>query len=72
MRLGKKIFGFFASLSLGFFAYKTIKIYLVRRKYRHVPGPKTNGITGFFLGNLDEAIRVLNEGKILSDLMNDL
>lgn len=26
-----------------FFVYKTIKIYMIRKKYKHIPGPKTNG-----------------------------
>ena len=71
MNAAKKIFSFIGCVGAGFFIYKTLKIYIIRRKYRHVPGPKTKGILGFYLGNLDEAIRVLNEGKIFSDLMNE-
>lgn len=33
-----------ASFGFGFFAYKTLQIYLVRRKYSHIPGPKTKGL----------------------------
>nr|QUF59390.1 cytochrome p450 CYP3049F1 [Brachionus angularis] len=60
------------SFGLTFFLYKTMKIYLLRKKYSHLPGPKTNGIIGFYMGNLDLAIKYLNEGKILADLMLEL
>lgn len=32
-----------AAAGLGFFAYKTLAIYLLRRRFRHIPGPETNG-----------------------------
>ena len=35
-----KLVGAFAG---AYFIYKTAKIYLVRRKYRHIPGPPTKG-----------------------------
>lgn len=28
---------------VSYFIYKTVKIYLRRRQYRHIPGPKTRG-----------------------------
>jgi hypothetical protein len=41
-----KIFDLFKLLT-GFFAiyvvYKTGKIYLIRKKYKHIPGPPTKG-----------------------------
>ena len=30
-------------LAAGYFFYKTFSIYLERRKYRHIPGPATQG-----------------------------
>ena len=54
----------------GFLVYKTVKIYLLRRKYSHLPGPPATGLLGFYLGNLREAVRAINEKKILSDLMH--
>jgi hypothetical protein len=52
-----------------FIIYKTVKIYIARKKLAHLPGPPTKGILGFYLGNLDEAIVTINEGKVLADLM---
>nr|ATW72322.1 cytochrome p450 CYP3049F2 [Brachionus calyciflorus] len=57
---------------LFFIVYKTYKIYVIRKKYGHIPGPKTNGLLGFYLGNLDEALKYLKGGKILADMMLDL
>ena len=31
------------ALGASFITYKTIRIYLLRRKYSHIPGPNTNG-----------------------------
>lgn len=53
-------------------AYKTVKIYLLRRKYRHIPGPPTNGLFGFYMGNLDIAAKIMKEGKVFADLMLEL
>ena len=33
----------FASACLAAFGYYTLKIYLIRRKYAHIPGPETKG-----------------------------
>ena len=65
----------FVAICIGlviFFLTKTLKIYSLRKKYRNVPGPPTNGILGFYLGNLDLALKVLKEGKIFADLMLQL
>ncbi len=43
-------------LSIG--VYKTIDIYLTRRKYRHIPGPPTKGYS-FFVSLLIGAYRFL-------------
>nr|UOU03256.1 cytochrome P450 3049B1-2 [Brachionus rubens] len=65
-----RLLGLLAGLGLVSFTYKTIKIYLLRRKYSHIPGPKTHGILGFYLGNIPDLIKVSNE-KILWDLVTD-
>ena len=54
-----------------FISYKTLKIYLNRRKFRHLPGPPTKGIFGFFLGNLDQIVATMKSGRILADLTSD-
>ena len=59
-----------AGFGLTFVGYKTLKIYLLRRKYRHIPGPKTHGLLGFFLGNVPD-IANLPKDKIFHDLIID-
>ena len=53
------------------FGYKTIVIYLKRRKFNHIPGPPTKGILGFYLGNLDQIVMTMKNGRILADLTSD-
>nr|AHL88993.1 cytochrome p450 3049B1 [Brachionus koreanus] len=55
---------------LSLFAYKTLKIYLLRRKYRHIPGPATKGLLGFYLGNVLD-IKNLPKNKIFPELVAD-
>nr|QVK45600.1 cytochrome P450 [Brachionus paranguensis] len=55
-----------------FIAYKTYSIYAIRKKYSHIPGPKTKGILGFYLGNLSEALRYIRGGRLLADMMLDM
>nr|QEV83800.1 cytochrome P450 [Brachionus rotundiformis] len=64
----KNIFFLLFGSSLAFFGYKTLKIYLLRQKYRHIPGPKTKGLLGFYLGNVIE-IKNLPKNKIFPDLV---
>nr|QVK45595.1 cytochrome P450 [Brachionus paranguensis] len=56
--------------SLILFAYKTIKLYLLRQKYSHIPGPKTNGLLGFYLGNIPE-LKELVKHKMVPDILTD-
>lgn len=73
--IGAVIFKLLLGLALALLAivvYKTVKIYLIRRKYRHLPGPPTNGLLGFYLGNLDLAAKIMKEGKVFADLMLEL
>ena len=44
VRNGLKVFGFSFFTAL---AYYTLKVYLVRRKYAHIPGPETKGLEIF-------------------------
>lgn len=48
-------------------AYITIKIYRERQRFSHIPGPKTQGILGFYIGNLAELTKVEQKGKLLAD-----
>lgn len=59
------------SLGFGYFAYKTVQIYLIRRKYRHIPGPPTKGILGFYFGHLNEATTAFRNGQILDSLFTE-
>ena len=54
-----------------FFIYKTFDIYLKRRKYRHIPGPPTNGILGFYLGHFREINAVIKNGGTFLDLFSE-
>ncbi|CAF0954298.1 unnamed protein product [Brachionus calyciflorus] len=63
-----RIISILAAFGLGLIGYKTIRIYLLRRKYRHIPGPKTRGLLGFYLGNIVD-IRNLPKNKIFHDLI---
>ena len=67
----KSILSFIFTSLIGLFTFKTIKIYFLRKKYAHIPGPPTRGLIGFYMGNLDQAIHVMKNGKILADLINE-
>lgn len=68
----EEFFKFLIFIPIIFIALKTYKIYIIRKKYSHIPGPKTNGIIGFYLGNLSEALRYIKGGKLLADMMLDM
>jgi hypothetical protein len=55
--------------AIGYFSYVTLKIFNLRRKYAHIPGPPTKGIIGFYFGNFLEII--YNE-KVNKRVTNDL
>lgn len=57
------------TLLAGFFTYYTAKIYILRQKYKNIPGPKSDGLLGFYLGNYFELLRH-KRGK--NGLHNDL
>ena len=50
-------------------AYWTLVTYLNRRKYRHIPGPPTKGIYGFFLGNTGEVLENFKRGDMFYELI---
>jgi hypothetical protein len=43
----RNLFALFGSLGLSYVAYKTLVVYIKRRKYRHIPGPRTYGFNLF-------------------------
>lgn len=51
--------------------YKSICIYLLRKKYRHIPGPPANGILGFFLGSVVEMPKYMKNKKTYNDFLID-
>jgi cholesterol 24(S)-hydroxylase len=55
--------------TLGFFILKTVKIYFNRRKYKHIPGPSTNGLSQFYFGQLGELNGMFKEDKHTSDFL---
>nr|ATW72319.1 cytochrome p450 CYP3049B6 [Brachionus calyciflorus] len=63
-----KILSILTGIGLGSIGFKTLQIYLRRRKYRHIPGPKTKGILGFYIGNIVDIIN-LPKDKIFHDLI---
>lgn len=60
-----------AGVSLtGLVAYFTIKIYILRKKYAHIPGPPTrSGILGFYLGNLLDIMDAYKRGVIFPEML---
>ena len=57
---------------ISYFSYVTLKIYNLRRKYAHIPGPPAKGIIGFYFGNFFEIIsnETVNK-KVTNDLVLD-
>jgi hypothetical protein len=51
------------------FAYWTLRIYLNRRKFRHIPGPPTKGILGFYFGNMTEVLAGLRNDELFNDIV---
>ena len=50
-----------STILVGYFTYYTLKIYFLRQKYKHIPGPPSNGILGFYFGNILEIKRSSNK-----------
>nr|ATW72320.1 cytochrome p450 CYP3049E5 [Brachionus calyciflorus] len=64
----KRIFLSLSSVLIGLFTLKTIKIYLIRRRYKHLPGPKTNGIIGFYFGQYFEIVNHVSNQNLQHEL----
>lgn len=45
----------------------SLKIYHLRQKYKHIPGPPANGILGFYLGNYLEIREYQSKDKLVMD-----
>ena len=58
-----------ATAVVGLFSYGTIKMYLLRSRYRHIPGPPTKGILGFYLGNVFEIAKAYQDNKLFDDFI---
>jgi hypothetical protein len=54
LSLSKMLLPGLATAITGIFTYYTLKIYFIRRRYRHIPGPPTKGILGFYFGQVFE------------------
>ena len=50
-------------------SYWTLRIYFNRRKFRHIPGPPTKGIYGFYFGNMAEVIQNVEQGGSYFELL---
>ncbi len=55
--------------AVGLFSYGTIKLYLLRSRYKHIPGPPTKGILGFYFGNVSEFSKIVQEKKLWDDIL---
>ena len=53
--------------SVVLFSYYTVKIYLLRSRYSHIPGPGTKGIFGFYLGNVLDLRKTVHKDKKIAD-----
>jgi hypothetical protein len=56
---------------VGLFSYHTYKIYSLRQKYKHIPGPPANGLLGFYFGNTIELLSKKRQGMVLVDVYNE-
>lgn len=57
-----------SAVLFGALSYHSIKIYFLRRKYKHLPGPRSKGLIGFYFGQYFKVVRHMSEKKILQDL----
>jgi hypothetical protein len=60
---------FFVTILIGLITYLTSNIYFQRKKFHHIPGPESNGILGFYFGNLKS---ILVETRLKKRLINDV
>jgi len=60
-----------ATALISFMTYFTLKIYEIRKRYSHIPGPPTKGILGFYLGNAIELVENEKKKRVAADLVLD-
>lgn len=60
-----------AALAIGYVGFKTLQIYFLRKKYSKFSGPPTNGILGFYIGNLPDIINCFKNKKIMNELFSE-
>lgn len=69
----KKIihFGFYSILTIVpvYFISFSLKFYYKRSKTSHIPGPRTSGIHGFYLGNLKQIIKEVENGSTYTNFI---
>ncbi len=56
---------------VGLFSYYSLKKYLLRQKYRHIPGPPANGLLGFYFGNSFDLFNKKRQGIELIDVFTE-
>ena len=60
-----------ATVLISFITFFTLKIYEIRKRYSHIPGPPTKGILGFYLGNAIELVQNEKKKRVAADLVLD-
>ena len=65
----KKSIVLFLGSCTSLFAYYTLKMYLKRRKYRHIPGAPTPGIGGFYRGHIRDIFEATKRDETIWDLL---
>jgi hypothetical protein len=53
------------AISTCYFTHYTYKIYKLRQKYNHLPGPPANGILGFYFGNTFQVVSMIRGKNIM-------
>lgn len=60
-----------ATFIAGYMSYYTVKMYQIRKRYSHIPGPPANGLIGFFFGNALELVENDKKKRVAADLVLD-
>ena len=66
----KLFFACLTTASVSYFTYYTLKIYFLRKKYKHIPGPPSKGLLGFYFGNLYEIKEGRRNDRILFETVS--
>jgi hypothetical protein len=59
------------TILVGLFSYYSLKKYLLRQKYKHIPGPPANGLLGFYFGNTLDLFNKKRQGIELIDVFTE-